>query len=133
MQETFAIGALSRESGVKIPTIRYYESIGLLPRAPRSAGNRRLYEGPHLERLRFIRYARGLGFDIDAIRELLDLAEQPQRSCSQVDGLARAHLAAVSRRIEHLQNLEVELKRMISACPKGRTAQCHILQVLGDV
>ena len=62
-----SIGQASRDSGIKVPTIRYYESIGLLPSPPRTEGNRRLYDGADLRRLRFIRHARELGFELSLI------------------------------------------------------------------
>lgn len=74
MQE-ISIGEAARHSGVKPPTIRYYEQIGLLPAPPRSEGNRRLYDATDLRRLAFIRHARELGFEIDAIRALLSLQD----------------------------------------------------------
>lgn len=128
--DAIPIGGLARETGVKVPTIRYYESIGLLPRPPRSAGNRRLYDASALDRLRFIRHARELGFEVEAIRELLALAEQRQRSCAKVDALAREHLEAITSRIERLTALKVELESMIRACAKGRIAHCRILNTL---
>jgi DNA-binding transcriptional MerR regulator len=83
-----------------------------------------------VKRLKFIRHARELGFEVDAIRELLDLAEQPQRSCIKVDALAREHLQAVTSRIERLTELRVELEQMIKACSKGRIAKCRVIDVL---
>jgi DNA-binding transcriptional MerR regulator len=74
------IGEAARQSGVKAPTIRYYEQIGLLPAPPRSEGNRRQYDTGDLRRLAFIRHARELGFEIDAIRALLALQDQPGQS-----------------------------------------------------
>ncbi len=138
MRDAIPIGALARETGAKIPTIRYYESIGLLPAPPRSAGNRRLYDSSAANRLLFIRHARELGFEVDAIRELLALAEEPHRSCSKVDALAREQLEAVTSRIERLTALKSELESMIRSCAKGRIAQCRILEALshhidGDV
>lgn len=65
------IGKLGEAAGVKVPTIRYYEQIGLLPEPDRSAGNQRLYGQSALDRLAFIRHARELGFPLDAIRDLL--------------------------------------------------------------
>ena len=132
MKGRIPIGVLARESGVKIPTIRYYESIGLLPEPVRSEGNRRLYGEKALIRLRFIRHARELGFEVDSIRELLALAEQPQQSCAKVDALARDHLKAISHRIERLSALRTELEHMIKACAKGRIAQCQILDALSS-
>lgn len=130
MSELQTIGELSRKTGVKVPTIRYYEGIGLLPAPPRSEGNRRLYGAKAVDRLRFIRHARELGFEVEAIRELLNLAEQPQRSCAKVDALAREHLQAITSRIERLTALKVEVESMIKACAKGRIAKCRIIDTL---
>lgn len=127
---TIAIGELSRLTGVKVPTIRYYESVGLLPCAPRTESNRRLYDDLAVKRLKFIRHARELGFEVDAIRELLDLAEQPQRSCAKVDALAREHLQAITSRIERLTALKTEVEQMLKACAKGRIAKCQVIDVL---
>lgn len=124
------IGDLARLTGVKVPTIRYYESAGLLPEPPRTPSNRRQYDDRAVNRLKFIRHARELGFEVDAIRELLDLAEQPQRSCAKVDALAREHLQAITSRIERLAELKIELEQMINACAKGRIAKCRIIDVL---
>ena len=71
------IGKLGEAAGVKVPTIRYYEQIGLLPEPERSAGNQRLYGGKALDRLAFIRHARELGFPLEAIRDLLSLTDNP--------------------------------------------------------
>lgn len=130
MSDLMAIGELSRKTGVKVPTIRYYEGIGLLPAPPRSEGNRRLYGAKAVDRLRFIRHARELGFEVEAIRELLDLAEQPQRSCAKVDALAREHLRTITSRIERLTALKDEVEHMIKACAKGRIAKCRIIDTL---
>lgn len=130
MSDLMAIGDLSRKTGVKVPTIRYYEGIGLLPPPPRSEGNRRLYGAKAVDRLRFIRHARELGFEVDAIRELLNLAEQPQRSCAKVDALAREHLQAITSRIDRLTALKVEVENMIKSCAKGHIAKCRIIDTL---
>lgn len=130
MSDFMAIGDLSRKTGVKVPTIRYYEGMGLLPAPPRSEGNRRLYGAKAVDRLRFIRHARELGFEVEAIRELLDLAEQPQRSCAKVDALAREHLRTITSRIERLTALKAEVEHMIKACAKGRIAKCRIIDTL---
>ena len=132
MTELMAIGDLSRKTGVKVPTIRYYEGIGLLAAPPRSEGNRRLYGAKAVDRFRFIRHARELGFEVEAIRELLNLAEQPQRSCAKVDALAREHLQAITSRIERLTALKVEVESMIKACAKGRIAKCRIIDTLAN-
>ena len=130
MSKRMPIGALSRATGVKVPTIRYYEQVGLLPEPPRTRSDRRTYDGAAIERLRFIRHARELGFDVDAIRRLLDLSDQPQRSCAEVDAIARRHLEEITSRLARLAALKVEVERMISQCGQGRVAECRILDVL---
>lgn len=126
------IGELAMRSGVKVPTIRYYEQIGLLLPPPRTEGGQRRYGQSELERLNFIRHARELGFEIDDIRELLTMNAVPQASCHEVDSIARAHLEAVDRRIASLQTLRTELARMVEECGHGRVCDCRIIEVLAD-
>ena len=125
-----SIGVASIRSGVKVPTIRYYEDIGLLPAPRRTKSNRRHYEAADLRRLVFIRHSRELGFDIGAIRALLNIQDNPDQSCEAVDTIARARLREVERRIESLLKLKAELKRMIAGCSRGRVAQCRIIEAL---
>ena len=127
-----SIGEVARKSGVKVPTIRYYEQIGLMPEPPRTSSNRRLYGSADLSRLAFIRHARELGFEIDAIRTLLQLQENPGQSCAPVDTIAKARLAEVAQRMASLLALKAELERMIRSCKRGRVAECRIIEVLQD-
>ncbi|TKT78392.1 helix-turn-helix domain-containing protein [Aquamicrobium sp. LC103] len=127
-----SIGELSKRTGVKIPTIRYYEQIGLLSEGRRDQGNRRRYEQAAVDRLNFVRHARDMGFEIEAIRDLLHMTETPQQSCHEADSIARAHLADVQRRIRQLEILANELNRMISECRHGRLVDCRIISVLSD-
>ncbi|MDP2061476.1 MAG: helix-turn-helix domain-containing protein [Phaeovulum sp.] len=127
-----SIGSLGRTAGVKVPTIRYYEEIGLLPEAERSAGNQRLFNLRSLHRLRFIRHARDLGFPLDAIRDLLSLSDQPEQSCAAADTIARAQLAEVEARIARLNALKAELERMLAQCAGGTVRDCRVIEVLGD-
>lgn len=127
-----AIGELSRRVGVKVPTIRYYEQIGLLPAPSRSEGNQRRYGDEELRRLGFIRHARELGFEIDDIRQLLDLTARPQDSCHAADSIARRHLHDIDRRIEELGVLRTELARMVDECGHGRICECRIVEVIAD-
>lgn len=129
---SMTIGQAAAASGVKVPTIRYYEEIGLLPHPSRTGSNRRLYGFEDLQRLSFIRHARELGFEIESIRHLLDLAGSPQKSCEKVDAIARTHLAEVERRIDSLQRLKLELQRMIEGCRHGQVEDCRILEVVRD-
>lgn len=127
-----SIGQLSRKAGVKVPTIRYYETIGLMPEPARSEGNQRSYEPRMVDRLAFIRHARELGFPLDAIRDLLSLSDQPDQPCAAADAIARAQYRAVEERIERLNALKVELARMIEQCEGGKVADCRVIEVVGD-
>ena len=132
MQQGFAIGNVSQASGVKVPTIRYYEQIGLLPSPPRTEGNRRSYDDRDLERLTFIRHSRELGFEIDEIRTLLSLQDQPNVSCEDADAIASRHLADVKQKIASLTALQHELERMVVGCSHGRVETCKVIDILAD-
>jgi DNA-binding transcriptional MerR regulator len=127
-----SIGKLGQATGVKVPTIRFYEQIGLLPEAGRSAGNQRLYDQAAQGRLAFIRHARELGFPIEAIRDLLSLSDRPDQPCAAVDDIARAQLRAVQARIARLKALEMELQRMLDQCACGAVKDCRVIETLGD-
>jgi DNA-binding transcriptional MerR regulator len=126
------IGIAATQSGVKVPTIRYYEQIGLLPKPLRTKNNRRRYNAADLNRLAFIRRARELGFDIEAIRALLTLQDNPDQSCMAADVLARARLEEVEQRIETLALLKSELQRMVAECSRGRVAECRVIDILAN-
>ena len=127
-----SIGTLSRRTGTKVQTIRYYEQIGLMEEPGRTEGGQRRYRERDLDRLAFIRHARQLGFALDAIRELLALADEPQRSCADADSIARRQLVQVEQRILRLEALRTELERMIAQCGGERVADCRVLEVLRD-
>jgi DNA-binding transcriptional MerR regulator len=132
MTAQLPIGQAATHSGVKVPTIRYYEEIGLLTAPPRTDGNRRLYGEGDLKRLAFIRHARELGFEVDAIRTLLSLQDNPDQSCSAADTIAQARLIEVRDRISRLRALEKELERMADTCANGHVADCHVIEILSD-
>lgn len=132
MGDEFPIGTLARRTGVKVPTIRYYEQIGLMPEAPRSEGNRRLYGEAASRRLVFIRHARELGFDVEAIRQLLALSAEPQASCHVADSIALRRLAEIDSKLARLTALRAEVARMVEACAHGRIAECRVIEVLAD-
>lgn len=127
-----SIGTASKLAGVKAPTIRYYEGIGLLPAPPRTGGNRRTFDAADVQRLKFIRHARELGFDLDAIRRFLAIAGRPEQPCSEADAIARAHLADVESRISRLAALRDELRAMVERGAHGHVAECRVIEVLDD-
>ncbi|WP_158810908.1 helix-turn-helix domain-containing protein [Beijerinckia sp. L45] len=130
--DEFSIGTAATRSGVKVPTIRYYEQIGLLAAPTRSDSNQRVFSDRDLRRLLFIRHARELGFEIDAIKTLLALQDNPDQSCATADLIARARLVEVEQRLVSLTALKAELETMITSCGKGVVADCQVIEVLAD-
>ena len=128
----FTIGQISRRTGVKVPTIRYYEQMGLISAPERSAGNQRRYSRSELERLGFIRHARNLGLSIEAIRDLIRLSAHPDMPCDDADRIAGEHLKLVRDRISRLKRLEKELARIASSCEAGTVKDCYVIQALSD-
>lgn len=129
----FSIGELSRETGVKVPTIRYYEKEGLLEAPLRTEGNQRRYRHSDLERLRFIRHCRDLGLPMPAVRDLIELSQHPDKPCAEADLIAVDQLKAVRQRIAHLQRLETELSRIADSCKGGHTVtECNVLRAFAD-
>lgn len=127
-----SIGIMSRQTGTKVQTIRYYEQIGLLPEPERTQGGQRRYHKADLDRLSFIRHARQLGFPLQDIRDMLGMADHPQQSCEEVDLIAQRQLREVEQRLARLKALRKELRRMIAQCAGNSVAECRILRVLGD-
>lgn len=128
----YSIGELSTYTGVKVPTIRYYEDIGLMPDPPRTGGGQRRYSARARDRLGFIAHGREMGFSLDAIRSLIDLAEHPDKPCDGADRIAAERLDDVNRRIERLMRLKGELERMLAGHHSGAAGDCRIIEVLSD-
>jgi len=126
------IGKLSKATGVKVTTIRYYESIGVMGEPDRSLSGQRLYGDDAVQRLSFVRHARDLGFPMEVIRDLIVLQTEPGRDCADVDAIARAQLADVEKRLKQLQALKSELKRMIASCEGGEVGTCAVMTALND-
>jgi len=132
MASEFLIGELSKRTGVKVPTIRYYEDIGLLPAPQRTESGQRRYDSKARDHLGFIAHAREMGFSIDAIRSLIELSDHPDRPCHDADRIAADRLAEVKTRIARLKRLESELERMVDGHCGGSAADCRIIEVLSD-
>ena len=125
-----SIGRLAAITGVKVPTIRFYEQNGLIAPPRRTQGRQRRYDPDDVRRLHFIRHARDLGFSVEDIRQLLSLTERPAMSCDTATDIARHHLRQVEGKIARLRLIRSELKRMIEACGGGAAADCRILDAL---
>jgi MerR family mercuric resistance operon transcriptional regulator len=128
-RQNLSIGVLSRQTGVNIETVRYYEKIGLLPAPPRTAGGHRLYTGAHLKRLAFIRRSRELGFTLDEIRNLLGMVEGGY-TCGAVQQAALANLAKIRRKITDLRRMERTLADTAARCEGGDAPECPIMDAL---
>ena len=129
----FSIGELSRRTKVKVPTIRYYETVGLLTAPERTEGNQRRYDRAGLQRLSFIRHARDLGFSIEAISSLIELQDHPDRSCQVATDIAAVQLSDVRAKIRRLRALEKELLRITKGCDgEGVSEDCYVLTSLAD-
>ncbi|MBL8583013.1 MAG: helix-turn-helix domain-containing protein [Rhizobiaceae bacterium] len=126
------IGDLSRDTGVKVPTIRYYEQMGLMAEAERSEGNQRRYESRDRERLCFIKHARDLGFTIEAIRELLALNAHPESPCADAHDIADRQLQMVRDKIAKLRLLEKELDRITTRCDGDHVKDCYVIESLAN-
>ncbi|HEY0853905.1 MAG TPA: helix-turn-helix domain-containing protein [Devosia sp.] len=130
--QDYSIGDLAAQSGVKVPTIRYYEQIGLIAAPPRTEGNQRRYDQPALDRLKFIAHARDMGFSMESLKSMLRLAGHREAPCADVDALVAEHLAEVDARIAQLTRLRTELSGMLSDSHHGTVADCRIVEVLSD-
>jgi DNA-binding transcriptional MerR regulator len=126
----FSIGRLAALTGVKVPTVRFYEQNGLVPSPRRTPGGQRRYDQQAVRRLNFIRHARDLGFSVEDIRQLLALSEQPTMSCESCIEIANHHLRQIEGKIARLRLIRSELKRMIEACDGGFVADCRILEAI---
>lgn len=132
-KQALSIGRLADRTDVKVPTIRFYEQIGLLPPPDRTASDRRVYGEDAVRRLSFIRQSRQLGFSTDAIRTLLELSDNPDTDCGRANILAGEQLVAVEAKIAQLEALRTELRRMAEAGCRGRAADCRVIEALYDV
>ncbi len=124
------IGELANATATKVETVRFYERIGLLAPPARTSANYRSYGSSHLARMSFIRRARGLGFALDAVRELLRLADEPDRPCADIDAIASAKIEEIDTKIADLKRLREELSRVVSACETGTVRSCSVVEAL---
>jgi MerR family mercuric resistance operon transcriptional regulator len=127
---TMGIGEFARQTGCNIETIRYYERIGVLPRAARTAGRYRMYGDDDVRRLRFVRRARELGFGLEEVRLLLTFTTEADGSCAEVRTMAVRHLDLVRTKIADLRRIEEFLDRFVRQCRPETGERCAILEAL---
>ncbi len=128
----YLIGAMSRETGVNIETIRYYERIDLMPKPDRTPGGNRQYTHDQLKRLAFIKRSRELGFSIDEIRAMLEMVDNKGVTCGDVHAMTIEHLESVRAKITQLTKLERALSDMAAECARGDVPECPIIETLFD-
>ncbi len=124
------IGTVARRTGVPARTIRYYESIGLMPPASRSENGYRAYTSRDMEALRFIQRARNLGFSIRDVADLLALWRDTSRASADVKSVATRHIEEVERRIAELESIRRTLLDLTHRCHGDDRPDCPILDDL---
>ena len=129
-KSSFSRGALAKQTGVNIETIRYYEKDNVMPDPPRSSGGHRLYDSTHLKRLYFIRRCRELGFSLDEIRGLLNLVNSQHYTCAEVKERTTNQLENTRQKIRDLRKMERTLKEMVAECSGGMVPDCPIVDTL---
>ena len=128
------IGEVGNAVGVDTPTIRYYESVGVLPEPERTSSGYRTYTSADVERLRFVNLARSLGIGLDDIRQILGLRDRGEAPCRYVRGVLDRQVESVDERILQLQDLSGELRRLQGGAATlpdigaGDPCVCHILE-----
>jgi MerR family transcriptional regulator, mercuric resistance operon regulatory protein len=128
--EKLTIGKLANSAGISLETVRYYERIGLMPKPGRTDAGHRNYAAAHVRQLTFIRRARELGFAIEDIRALLELAEPDRVSCGEVQKIAARHLHNVRSKLADLAKMEKLLAKTVAQCSGNRSPACPVLEML---
>ncbi|MFU9139138.1 Zn(2+)-responsive transcriptional regulator [Erwinia tasmaniensis] len=129
----FKIGQLAKLANVTPDTIRFYEKQQMMDHEIRTEGGFRLYSDNDLQRLKFIRYGRQLGFSLEAIRELLSIRVDPaHHTCEESKGIVKKRLKEVEAMIAELQNMQRSLQRLNDACcgSSHSSVYCSILEAL---
>ena len=124
------IGTLSKATGCKVETIRYYERIGVLPSPPRTEGGHWAYGEEHLKRLNFVQRSRELGFSLNEVRQMLRLVDGGDVTCEQVRRITLEHLHDVQDKIADLKRMERTLKDTAARCAGGEAPDCPIIDSL---
>ena len=104
-----------------------------MPEPPRSSKNYRVYDDSHVTRLRFVMRARGLGFTLDEVRDLLAMVDGGQQTCGEVQALATAHLATVRAKIADLRRIEHVLSSTVAQCTGDDVPECPVIDALTEV
>src|SRR5688572_7594813 len=126
------IGQAAQASGVSAKMIRYYESIGLIPKTVRTESGYRVYSHHDVHTLRFIRRARDLGFSVEQIADLVSLWRDRDRASKDVKAIALDHVSVLERKIRELQEMASTLKHLANHCCGDSRPDCPILEELAS-
>ena len=121
---------VARATGCNLETIRYYETVGIMPDPPRSAKGYRCYDDAHVRRLKFVMRSRDLGFSLEEIRGLLGLVDDRTQTCAQVQTVAESHLQDVQEKIADLKRIERVLSETVARCTGDAAPECAVIDAL---
>ena len=121
---------VARATGCNLETIRYYETVGIMPDPPRSAKGHRCYDEIHVRRLKFVMRSRDLGFSLEEIRGLLGLVDDRTQTCAQVQTVAESHLQDVQEKIADLKRIEHVLSVTVARCTGDAAPECAVIDAL---
>lgn len=127
----YQIGKISKQLGVSVDTLRYYEKIALLPRIHRKSSGLRLYGKKDISRIKFIKRSQRMGFSLDEIKKLLQFREAPQKAKPEVRQLADKKLQDIENRLGDLKLLQNEFQLLINLCTEDAES-CPILEAMDD-
>jgi len=129
--ESLTIGQVARRAGIGIETVRFYERRGLIEDPPRTESGYRQYTEDVVSRLRFIKRAKGLGFSLKEITELLSLRLDPKTTCGDIKQKAEAKIDDIEGKIRSLKNMKKALTKLVATCSEnGSARECSILETL---
>jgi len=128
-----SIGAVAKEIGVSVHTLRYYEKIGLLSLIAKDTGGRRQYEARDVERIRFIRRAQRMHFTLNEIHQLIELERSPSITKQQAQKLVKEKLGEIDQSLGDLIQLKVDLSTMLADClHSSDDEECPIIETIKD-
>ncbi len=129
------VGKLAKEAGINLETVRYYESIRLMPKPKRKDSGYRVYSENDLKRLLFIKRTKELGFTLKEIHELLEIKIETKSTCGDVKHITEHKIIDVEQKIKDLQKIKSVLKKLVAQCicEEVSTEECPILEAIEDV
>lgn len=131
--DSMTIGKVAKGAAIGVETVRFYEREGLIEKPPRRDSGYRVYPADSVDRVRFIKRAKELGFSLKEIKDLMALRIAPGATCVQIRKRAEAKIADIEDKISSLQRMKQALRKLTAACGgKGSVSACPILDALED-